>query len=59
MFITPNGVVYFIEFKRLGEVPTTGQAVEIEKIRKMGVKVFVVDAVEDGKNVVESMCGIY
>jgi hypothetical protein len=59
MFITPNGVVYFIEFKRMGEVPTTGQSVEIEKIRKMGVKVFVVDAVEDGKNVVESMCGIY
>jgi hypothetical protein len=55
MIITPNGIVFFIEFKRKGEVPTAGQVVEIEKIRKMGVKVFVVDAVEDGKNVVDAM----
>lgn len=54
MFITPHGVVFFIEFKRLGQVPTPGQQVEIEKIRKMGVKVFVVDCVEEGKNVINA-----
>lgn len=55
MFISPNGVVWFIEFKRLGQKPTAGQEVEIEKIRKTGVKVFVCDNVDDGKRVVDAM----
>lgn len=55
MFITPNGIVFFMELKRLGQKPTPGQVVEIERIRKMGVKVFVCDCVEDGKNVVDAM----
>lgn len=59
LFITPEGVVFFIEFKRLGEKLTPAQAVEIEKIRTKKVKVFVVDNVQDGKNVVEAMCNIY
>jgi hypothetical protein len=59
LFITPEGVVFFIEFKRLGEKPTPAQAVEIEKIRAKKVKVFVVDNVQDGKNVVEAMCNIF
>ena len=55
MFITPNGDVFFVEFKRLKQKPTPSQAVEIEKIRVKGVKVFVVDNVVDGKSVVEVM----
>jgi len=55
LFITPNGHVCFVEFKRKGEVPTPSQSVEIAKIRAHGVKVFVVDTVADGRNVVSAM----
>lgn len=55
MLIAPNGTVYFIEFKRKSEKPTAAQAVEIEKIRKQKVEVFVVDDVEKGKEIVEFM----
>lgn len=55
MILCPNGTVYFIEFKRKGEKPTPAQAVEIEKIRKMKVEVFVVDDVEKGKEIVDFM----
>lgn len=55
LFITPSGVVWFIEFKRAGCKPTPSQEVEIGKIRVMGVKVFVVDNVAAGKQVVEEM----
>ena len=58
LFITPAGTVFFMELKRRGEKPTPGQTIEIDKIRKMNVKVFVCDNVEDGKNVVESMCDV-
>lgn len=50
LFIMPGGRgVFFIEFKRLGQKPTPAQAVEIDKIRKKGVSVFVVDNVAQGK----------
>lgn len=49
MFITKTGKVFFIEFKRRGEVPTAAQHVEIEKIRASRVQVYVVDDVEEGK----------
>jgi len=49
MFITTSGVVFFIEFKRRGEKPTKSQAVEIERIRKQRVKVFVIDDVTAGR----------
>ncbi len=50
LFIMPEGKgVFFIEFKRLGCKPSEAQAVEIEKIRKQGLYVFVVDSVEMGK----------
>lgn len=49
LFITKDGVVFFIEFKRKGQKPTPAQEVEIAKIRKMGVTVYVVDDVEEGK----------
>jgi hypothetical protein len=55
MFITPTGLVFFMELKRLGEKPTAAQAVEIAKIRKQGVVVFVTDNVEDGKKAIDIM----
>lgn len=55
MFITAVGVVFFIEFKRKGEKPTAAQEVEGDKIRATGVKVFVIDSVNDGKAIVDLM----
>jgi len=55
ILITPHGVTFFIEFKRRGEVSTPAQHIEQEKIRAHGVKVFVVDNVLDGRNVVSAM----
>jgi len=55
LLITPNGVVFFMELKRKGEVPTASQRVEISKIQKTGVRVFIVDNVQDGKNVINAM----
>ena len=52
MFITKFGVVFFIEFKRLGCKPTPAQEVEIEKIYRTGVYVAVVNNVEQGKLIV-------
>lgn len=55
MFITKAGVVFFIEFKRLGQKPTAAQMVEIEKIRATGVLVAVVDDIKTGKIVIGEM----
>ena len=55
MFITPKGVVFFIEFKRLGQKPTAAQQVEGDKIRQAGIQVFIVDNVEGGKVVINHM----
>ena len=52
LFVLPGGKVFWIEFKRAGQKPTPAQYVEIEKIRKQGGKVYVVDNVEWGKSVV-------
>lgn len=54
LFIMPGGRgVFFIEFKRKGCKPTAAQEIEIGKIKKNMVAVFVVDNVLDGKNVVD------
>lgn len=56
LFIMPNGRgVFFIEFKRLGCKPTASQEVEIEKIKRQGISVFVVDDVASGRVVVDTM----
>lgn len=56
LFITKKGEVFFIEFKRLGAKPTPAQEVEIDKIKRQGVPVFVVDSVDAGKTAVDAMC---
>lgn len=55
MFIAPGGLVFFIEFKRLGQKPTASQEVEIAKIRAQLVSVFVIDNVADGKGQIDVM----
>jgi hypothetical protein len=55
MFITKHGVVFFIEFKRLGQLPSKAQEVEIKKIRDRGVQVNVVDTVPKGKRIIDTM----
>jgi len=55
IFVTPYGTVFFMELKRKGQQPTAAQAVEIAKIRKQGVEVWVIDNVEDGKNAIDVM----
>lgn len=52
LFILPGGRVVMIEFKRAGAKPTPSQEVEIEKLWKQGVKVYVIDNVEEGKRLV-------
>lgn len=55
----PGGHVFFIEFKRLGCKPTSAQEIEIAKIRKQEVCVFVVDYVEKGMDAVNrAMTGL-
>ena len=55
LFISPKGIVFFMELKRKGQKPTPSQAVEIDKIRRQGVSVFVIDNVDLGKAMVEGM----
>ena len=54
IFISPNGMVLFIEFKREGKKPTKAQQREIARIAKQGVYVTVVDNVERGKEIVNA-----
>ena len=57
IFITPSGVVFFIEFKKRGGLTTELQNREIEKLRKVNVPVYVVDSVEVGEHVVKENLG--
>lgn len=58
LIITPNGVIAFIEFKRAGGKPTPAQAVEHERMRKHGARVYVVDNAESGKRVVGELINL-
>lgn len=55
LFIRPDGVVWFCEFKREGQKPTIPQEREHTKLRGHKVNVFVVDNVEDGRMMVDMM----
>lgn len=54
MFITKDGVVFFIEFKAPGRKPTVSQSSEIERLSNQGVPVFIIDSIEEGYNVINS-----
>ena len=55
LFIAPNGLMWFCEFKRENAKPTPGQLREHERLREHGVAVFVVDSVALGKRMVQKM----
>lgn len=55
LMVTKYGVVFFMELKRKGQKTTASQQVEIEKLRRQGVDVFVVDNVDEGKEYVDAM----
>lgn len=58
LFITPSGVVFFIEFKRAGQTPTEAQKREHERLEAQRVRVFVIDDAVKGKIVIDSMLKI-
>lgn len=56
LFILPGGRgCFFAEIKRKGKLPTASQEVEIDKIKRQGIPVFVVDSRESGKVAVDVM----
>lgn len=57
MFVTPEGTVWFCEFKRSGQKPTESQNREHSRLRGHSVTVFVVDNVDDGRLMIDSMLG--
>jgi len=58
MFIMPNGVIFFIEFKREGAKATAPQKREHERLRGHGVAVYVVDNVPEGKGIIDLLMGV-
>lgn len=55
IIVTPSGVVYMIEFKAPGKKATEAQTKEHERLRKRYVPVFVIDDIDDGKELVWRM----
>jgi len=53
IFITPNGIVLFIEFKGSGKKPTQKQELIINLLINQGCLVFVIDNIEDGKRLID------
>ena len=50
-----DGVVFFIEFKAPGKLPTKLQYANHNRITAHGVSVFVIDDIEDGKNIINGI----
>lgn len=55
LFISPNGMVFFIEFKAQGKKPTPQQTREHLKLMGNKALVFVVDNVDEGKRIIDSI----
>ena len=55
LFIGTDGTVWFCEFKRAGAKPTPAQEREHTRLRLQGVKVYVIDNVVDGVEMIDSM----
>lgn len=58
LFIVGVGQVFFIEFKRKGGVPTPLQVREAGKIISRGVRCYLVDGVEEGKEIINNECSL-
>lgn len=55
LFTTEHGVMFFIEFKAPGKEPTKNQAEDHDKRRNRDVRVFVIDNVQEGKRLIDTM----
>lgn len=53
IFISPTGMVVFIEMKAPGKKPTEGQWREIKRLRDNGCMVLVMDSVDQIKTLVD------
>jgi len=54
LFLCKSAEVFFIEFKKPGEVPKKHQLAYHAELKKLGFTVYVVDSVEYGKECVEN-----
>jgi hypothetical protein len=55
IFITPEGVVFFIEFKKPGKSTRRQQRLVIDDMRDNKAKVFVTDDVTEAKRIIDDM----
>ena len=53
LFISPDGVVFFVEMKAPGKKPTEAQGREIARLNNQNVACFVCDDVDHGKFIVD------
>jgi len=56
LFILPSGHMFFCEFKKTGQKPTPAQEREHARLRQQNVQVYVVDNIDQGKDIINSMC---
>ncbi len=54
LFITPDGLTLFIEFKRPGNQLTKQQAAECHRLAEQGCNVYVCHTIEQGRRVVDA-----
>ncbi len=54
LYITKFGTALFIEYKKLGKTPGPGQTREIARMKDNLAHVYVVDSVEQGKEVIHA-----
>lgn len=54
LFISPNGIVLFMEFKQLGKKATPGQQREIDRINNHGGAAFLVDSIAEGRSLIDA-----
>jgi hypothetical protein len=55
LFVSPNGRVAWVEFKKPGGQPTLSQALMHATLRQMGHHPIVVDNVDYGKQVIDEL----
>lgn len=55
IYITPDGVVFFIEYKRRGKSARVQQKLVIDEMIEQGAKVFVTDDLEEAQEIINNM----
>lgn len=58
LLVAPGGKVFFIEFKQRGKKMTKGQEREAIRLSDNGADVYVVDDVEVGKLLIDTIMGV-